>query len=358
MIALVNNFAPKTGIGKYSFNLFDKASKLTETEMLYLESKDNKITEMNKVKKVKQSINLPLFNKSFSWYYFFPSRIPQNYSLFHLSSQYLSRIAKFNKPCIVTHMDLAPILFPKEYPFHINFLLKKVLPFYEKMERILTISEPAKKELIEYSGIDEEKIVSIPLGFDENIFKPINKQEARKKLNLPLDKKIILNIGSEEPRKNIPCLLKAYTELEKERKDTLLVRIGNKNSEYNSQKKGINILGLNKIEEQQLPLYYSAADLFIFPATYEGGFAYPPLEAMACGTPVILGKELELFKEGTELVDVIDFHNVLDSAREILSNENKSRNLSKKALEVSKKFTLNEEARKTVEVYNQVLGIK
>jgi glycosyltransferase involved in cell wall biosynthesis len=358
MIALVNNFSPKTGIGKYSFNLFEKAQKLTEIQMLYLESKDNKIPETNKIKKIIQSVNFPVFNKSFSWYYFFPSRIPKNYSLYHLSSQYLSRIAEFNKPCIVTHMDLAPILFPKEYPFHIKFLLKKVLPFYEKMERILTISEPAKKELIDYSGIEEEKIVSIPLGFDESIFRPMNKQEARKKLGLPLDKKIILNIGSEEPRKNIPCLLKAYNELEKERKDTLLVRIGNKNKDYEKQKKGINILELNKIEEQQLPLYYNAADLFIFPATYEGGFAFPPLEAMACGTPVILGKELELFKEGTELVDVSDFHNVLDSAREILSNENKARTLSKKALEDSKKFTLTEEARKTVEVYNEVLGIK
>jgi len=358
MIGLVNNFAPKTGIGKYSFNLFEKAKNLTEIEMVYLESKDNKIPETKKVKKVVQSFNLPVFNKSFSWYYFFPLRIPEGYSLYHLSSQYLARIVEFKSPCIVTHMDLAPIIFPKEYPFITRFLLKKVLPFYKKMEKILTISESAKKELIEKGFADEDKVTAISLGFDENIFKPINKESARKKLGLPLQRKIILNVGSEEPRKNIPCLLSICSELEKESKETMLIRVGNRNSQYDSQKKKLNIKEFNKIPEEQLSLFYSAADLFFFPATYEGGFAYPPLEAMACGTPTIVGNELELFGEGAKVIDVSDYGKLLDSAKKILFDEKEAKKMSIKALNASKEFTLDKEAKKTVNVYKEVLGIK
>ncbi|MFH1663565.1 MAG: glycosyltransferase family 1 protein [archaeon] len=355
----MNNFAPKTGIGKYSFNLLESVSDSVEIEMLYLESKDNRITEPNnKIKKITQQFSFPVFNKSLSWYYFFPSRIPKGYSLYHLSSQFLARTAEFRKPCIITHMDLAPVLFPKEYPFLTSFLAKKVLSFYSKMDKILTISEKAKKELIDFLGIEKEKVVSIPLGFDERIFFPVNKAEARKKLNLPLDKKIILNIGSEEPRKNIPCLLNACKKLEIELKNTLLLRIGNRNPEYDSLKKGMNLTELNKVPEKLLQLYYSAADLFIFPATYEGGFAFPPLEAMACGTPTIVGEELELFKEGAVITDVSDFNKVFDSAKKILLNESLAVKMSQKAITASKQFTLKEEARKTTEVYNEVLGIK
>ena len=354
MIALVNNFAPKTGIGKYSFNLLEHSKDVIDIEMLYLESKDNRIPEQTKVRKVSQSVNLPVFNKSLSWYYFFPSRIPKNYSLYHLSSQFLARIAKFNKPCIITHMDLAPVLFPKEYPFLFSFLTKKVLPFYSEMQKILTISDSAKKELIEYTGIEPEKIVSIPLGFDEKIFFPENKLKARKKLNLPLDKKIILNVGSEEPRKNIPCLLDVCSKLQKENNETLLVRIGNKNPEYDKKKKELNnLIELNKIPEEQLRLYYSASDLFLFPALYEGGFAFPPLEAMACGTPTVVGKELVLFSEGAEIVDATDSGKVFDSVLKILSSENTVKKMSVNALNASKKFTLKEEARKTIEVYKE-----
>mgnify|MGYP001593241463 CR=1 FL=1 len=221
MIGLVNNFAPKTGIGKYSFNLFEQAKKTIDMEMIYLESKDNKIPESTGIKKIKQPFNFPVFNKSISWYFYFPKKIPSGYKLYHLSSQFLAKTAKFRKPCIVTHMDLAPLLFPKDYPFITRVLLSKTLQYYSDMEKIITISENAKNELVKMGFAEKEKVTAIPLGFDPKIFKPKDKQESRRELNLPLEKKIILNIGSEEPRKNIPCLLKACHLLKKENESLL-----------------------------------------------------------------------------------------------------------------------------------------
>ena len=174
-------------------------------------------------------------------------------------------------------MDLAPLLFPKEYPWITHWLLKKVLPAYKHIDRIITISESAKEELVRLGYSTPEKVTVIPPGFDERFFQPVNKEKARQKLGLPLDKKIVLNIGSEEPRKNIPCLLKTCKLLQEKGVDSVLVRVGNRSEEYDALKKGLPVLEFNKVPEEHLPLFYSAADVFVFPATYEGGFAYPPL---------------------------------------------------------------------------------
>ncbi|MDO8633702.1 MAG: glycosyltransferase family 1 protein [archaeon] len=356
MIAIANNFSPKTGIGKYSFNLFKKASKEIPLEMIYFESNDNKIGQMNGVKKITQGFNFPFFNKSISWYFYFPPKIPKGYELYHLSSQFLARSAKFVSPCIITHMDLAPLVLKKEYPFITRFLLSKVLPFYDKMEKIITISEKAKQELVDYGFADKEKVVSIPLGFDAHVFMPKDKIEARKKLGLPLEKKIVLNVGSEEPRKNIPCLLNVCKKLQNEFNDFMLVRIGNRNTHYDEMKKGLNILDANKVSEELLPFYYSAADVFVFPSTYEGGFAYPPLEAMACGLPTIVGQELEIFKNGARMTNALSEDEVFESAKKILSDQSEAKKWSKKALDDSKNFTLDLQVKKTLQVYKDVLG--
>lgn len=356
-IALVNNFGPKTGIGKYAFNLFEQCRKKTEMEMVYLESKDNKTGEIDGIRKIRQQINLPVLNKSYSWYFFFPPRIPAGYSLYHLSSQYLARIARFREPCVITHMDIAPLVFPKEYPWVTRFLLKKAISNYGRMKKIITISDATKKELLE-SGLfnDEEKITVIPPGYDERIFRRQDKKSARKALGLPEDKKIILNIGSEEPKKNVPRVLETFRELQKENEDVLLVRIGNRNPEYDPLKKGLNLLELNNVPEEKLPQYYNAADVFVFPAIHPVGFAYPPIEAMACGTPAVVGGELEAFGKGAQVVDGSSTQEVLKAVKEIVFNDAKAKNWSKKAIDAAKEFTLEEEVKKTLAVYRDALS--
>ena len=135
------------------------------------------------------------------------------------------------------------------------------------------------------------------------IYTPKQKSKAREKLGIDQEKKVVLNIGSEEPRKNIPTLLGAMHELQKSFDDIMLVRVGGKESRYDKSKQGIEIKHLSHLEENEMPWVYSAADVFVFPATYEGGFAYPPLEAMACGIPTIVGKELELFENAATIAD-------------------------------------------------------
>lgn len=112
-IAIVNSFHPFVGLGKYAFNLFYRLSKMNkDIEMVYFENNKNKIKESDKrIKIIRQKINVPVFNNTLSSYFYFPYKIPKNYELYHLTSQYLARISKYVNTSIITHMDLAPLFF-------------------------------------------------------------------------------------------------------------------------------------------------------------------------------------------------------------------------------------------------------
>ncbi len=356
MIAIVNNFHPFSGIGKYSFNLFEQLRRDGQNvKMLYLESKDNVLKEqMEGVKKIKQAGSLPVYNKTYSSYYYFPKKIPDGYDLYHFTSQFLARGCKFKKPSVVTHMDVAPLIFPKEYPLLMRKYFRKAMQHYKSAEAVFTISQAAKDELIEMKIVEEDKIYPIPLGFDQLIYKPGSKETARKELGIAPESKIILNIGSEEPRKNIPVLLQAAKKVSKNVEDLIVLRVGGTNKDYDEMKKGLNILHFNGIDEDKMPLFYQAADVFMFPATYEGGFAYPPIEAMACGNPTIVSDELKLFKKGVMIANASSADEFAAFAEKILLDKKENAKQSASALKEAQSFTLAKEAEEKLKVYKKV----
>jgi len=355
MIAIVNNFHPHTGIGKYAFGLLKQLNERGRgAEMLYLESRDNAIPEASAVKKIRQGMHYPVANRTLAAYFAFPKGLPPGYDLYHVSSQYLARVAKFRKPCIITHMDLAPVVFPGEYPLFLRLFVRRMLKFYDEASLILAISEAGRKELLEYMDLPDDRVRAIPLGVDASLYKPMVMEACRRSLGLPLGKKIVLNVGSEEPRKNIPLLLEAQRSVQSEfGDDALLVRVGARNPGYDGLKKGVNMMHFSNVAEEKMPLFYNSADAFAFPAKYEGGFAYPPLESMACGTPTLVTGALGLFRGGARILpeEASAFSEAITS---ILSG--KCRQLSKSAIETSKKFTLAIEAEKTWKAYQDVLS--
>jgi glycosyltransferase involved in cell wall biosynthesis len=352
-VAIINNYQPHIGIGKYCFNLFEKLRMMKkDVDMVYLESKDNPYPESGVVK-VKQSFNLPILNKTFSWYYYFPSRLPQGYDLYHISSQYLARIAKFRKPCVVTHMDIAPLRF--KYPLHLKFFVKRAMKYYKNADKIIAISEKSKMELAGLNIVPEEMIHAINLGYDERVYRPLSRESCREKLGLPMDKKIILNVGSEEGRKNVPTLLKALHLLKKDVPDFMFIRIGGTDPANEPLKAGLDVRHYRGIPESEMPLFYGAADVFVFPATYEGGIAYPPLEAMACGLPTVITDELDVFKDGAVIMKPYDQAALARTMLKILSEPGVHRKLSAAALKTAGQFTLTREVKETCRVYEDVL---
>ena len=218
---------------------------------------------------------------------------------------------------------------PKDLPYKLKYVPKSV----KKAGRIITISENSKKEIMEYYGVSAEKISLVHPAVDTSFFHRKTAAEiaiVRKKYKLP--KKYILYAGTIEPRKNINGLLKAYEQLDTKIKGTYgLVLAGGKGWQDNGildridslQKNGHTIVQTGYVADDDFPAIYSGAELFVFPSFYEG-FGIPPLEAMACGVPVISADNSSLpeavGKAGI-LIDVEKSADLVAAIKNLLHND-------------------------------------
>lgn len=165
-------------------------------------------------------------------------------------------------------------------------------------DHILSVSQATKHDLITMLGVSENKITVQPNGIDES-FKPLSAEDKtawREKLNLP--NTYILHVGTLEPRKNIPTLLDAYLMLKDAPPLVLVGRMGWLFDEtlariHELQAQGKPIIWRDNIEDMALPAVYANASVLVLPSFYEG-FGLPALEAMACGTPVIVSNNSSL----------------------------------------------------------------
>jgi glycosyltransferase involved in cell wall biosynthesis len=227
-------------------------------------------------------------------------------------------------------------------------------------ERIICISESTKNDLLRFIDVDPRKVRVIYYGVDHELFKPRDKLEARRRLGLPLDRPIILNVGSEEPRKNIPVLLKSFKKLLNDIPNALLVRVGEKTAKVEKIIRCLNLSNkvlYRKASLNEVALYYNAADLLCFPSYYEG-FGFPPLEAMASGLPVIASNASsipEVVGDAGVLLDPFDVDGFAYWMREVLINDDLKVRLSERGYKRSLDFSWEKCARETLRVYENVL---
>jgi D-inositol-3-phosphate glycosyltransferase len=160
--------------------------------------------------------------------------------------------------------------------------------------RIIVATEKEKTDLVYHYRAQPEKIGVVPCGVNMELFRPVDKAAARQSLGLK-DEKILLFVGRIDPLKGIGQLLKTVPLLENRENIRLIVIGGDENSraEVEELKKSAGKLGIGDrvtfqglIKQDRLPLYYSAADVCVVPSYYES-FGLVPLEALACGTPVV-----------------------------------------------------------------------
>lgn len=178
-----------------------------------------------------------------------------------------------------------------------EFLSLQVAAAVNRADLIATISENSRKEISDFYTIPNEKIHIYTPAVDLTRFFPRDKTEvAAVKKRLGIKGAYILFVGNIEPRKNLKSLLLAYERLPHNLRDRYsLLLIGGKGWQDGEihelikklKKEGASILQPNQyVKDDELPALYSGASLFVYPSLYEG-FGIPPLEAMACGTPVI-----------------------------------------------------------------------
>lgn len=199
------------------------------------------------------------------------------------------------KPSVVTVYDLSFIHYPQVLSTARRLYLQLLTRLScQRAERVIAISHSTARDLETTFGLSPDKIDIAPCGYDVERFKPLDASAItafRQQRGLP--DRFWLFIGTLEPRKNLPTLLKAYAALPQSQRLPLYLA-GGKGWMTNEIEQTIQAHGLQSdvhlpgfVPAQDLALWYNSAEVFIYPSVFEG-FGLPILEAMACGTPVIL----------------------------------------------------------------------
>lgn len=240
----------------------------------------------------------------------------------------------------------------------------------DRADRIITISESSKKDIINILNVSEHDIDIVPPGVDYNLFNKSytesEKQSARSKYDLP--EKYILYMGTLEPRKNIESIIEAFGLFKRENdinsKDIKLVIAGKKGWMFETIFNLANNLNLEEdivftdyVYEIDKPIIYKMANLFIFPSIYEG-FGIPVIEAMASSVPVITSNVSslpEVVGDAAVMVEPKDIVSIAEYMSKILGDQEYSSDLIKKGHIQAQIFTWEASARKLYDVYKSIL---
>ena len=273
-------------------------------------------------------------------------------------------------PTVVTVHDLSFLRFPQRFvPAKRHYQTVFTRATVAQARRVIAVSQSTKDDLVRLLRVPEEKISVVYEGVDE-AFHPRSAQDVeafRQRLDLP--EHFLLHVGSLEPRKNLPLLIRAYHRLRQRGvTDWPLILAGAKGWLYDDIFRQVQELGLGDavrlpgfVLYEELPLWYNAADLFVYPSQYEG-FGLPAVEAMACGTPVVVSAASslpEVVGSAGLIVDCAHDEGPLAEALERMITQPELRERYKTAgLERAKAFSWTRAARETVAVYTRAAGEK
>jgi glycosyltransferase involved in cell wall biosynthesis len=216
-----------------------------------------------------------------------------NFDLYH-GLAFVSPLL-LTKPSLITVYDLSFLHYPQVLSASRRLYLRLFTALScRHARRVIAISQSTASDLHESFGIPLEKIDVAPPGYDPTIYKPLPATEIaafRAHRNLP--ERFWLFLGTLEPRKNLPMLLQAYAALPIAERLPLILA-GGKGWDFEAIYQAIEHYDLDKwvqlpgyLPIEELPLWYNSAEVFLYPSVFEG-FGIPVLEAMACGTPVMV----------------------------------------------------------------------
>lgn len=214
-----------------------------------------------------------------------------------------------------------------------------------KADVLIAISENTKNDLIRYLRVPEERIRIVPNGVNHHTFRVRDRNEARETLGLEKPKTYILNVSSDEQRKNFPGLLQAFSLVLRAPHDACLIHVGGLSKKSRRMIEEMNlaprIANFEHLSEEQLALLYNASDLFAFPSYYEG-FGLPVLEAMASGCPVVASNRSslpEVVGEAGILVDPENIQALGNAMHRVLADTPLRNDLIRRGLEQAKNFS-------------------
>ena len=361
---------PKTGIGHYTFELARSLALIAPSDefqlispVAFTDSTDNDATwppnlvavnpKASSIRRRWWAVGLPLYVRNAAL------------DLFHGTNY---DVPLWNRRrTVVTIHDLSILLHAEKHEAHLARRARRRLPVMTRSaSMIIAPTESVKGEICQHLRVTPERIAVTPYA-PRRIFQPMASEqtiETRRRLGIEND--FILFVGTVEPRKNLLTLVRAFDQILRQ---TLhrpqLVIAGGEGWLMDELIAFIAKSGLRDhlrltgyLSDEDLCALYSSCKVFVYPSIYEG-FGLPPLEAMACGAPVIASR-IPVFQEtlgnAACLVEATDVEELAQSIVAVFGDEARRRMLSSAGQQHAREFSWEKTARLTLDVYHQILG--
>jgi glycosyltransferase involved in cell wall biosynthesis len=358
-----------TGIGTYTYQLISSLNDIDKINeyMLFMPESTNCDISFNRNFQIK---NITEGNKSSFWD---EVNIPnilmdRDIELYHVPQNGVGLPKDKHCPFVITLHDVIPYKMPETVGETFLKIFNEDMPnIVSKCDGIITVSEFSKEDIAKAFNFPKKKIFVTHLAA-EDIYRPLDNKECSDfiKSRYGIDGDYILYVGGFSPRKNIIGLIEAFSKLiTKYKKDIKLVIAGKQGKSYAIYKKKTQDLGIEDsvlfpgfIEVDHLPKLYNASKLLAYPSFYEG-FGLPPVEAMACGTPVITSNVTsipEVLGDSAIFINPNDVDALCNSMYEVLNNEELAESLILKGLVRSSELSWNKTAKNTLLAYNKIIN--
>lgn len=267
-------------------------------------------------------------------------------------------------PTVVTVYDLSFIHFPEKFPaMQRLYLQSQTARSVRQARRVITISDASRQDLHRFFSVPLDKIDVVLPGVEQD-FRPLPEDQiAAFRKNRGMTREFILHVGTLQPRKNIPTLLKALAKSKTPQLD--LVLAGAKGWQYDEVFNMVRSLGLEArvhfagyVADEELPFWYNAARALVFPSVYEG-FGMPIVEAMACGTPVIAARSSSIPEAGGEAAlyfNPQDYETLAKHINDVTADKHLADRMRQASRSQACKFSWERAGLETAQVYARVLA--
>lgn len=284
--------------------------------------------------------------------------------IFHSPDFVLPPLASGKK--ILTVHDLSFFRYPQGAEPSLRWYLEGAVPrSVARADLLFADSQCTKKDIVDILRVPEEKVEVVYPGVDP-IFQPVEDEAEKKRMKAKygLHAPFILSVGTIEPRKNFPGLMRGFRILREEHKIPHELVIAGAPGwlyqgiyrEVDELRLGGNVLFLGYVPDWELPALYSLAEVFAFPSFYEG-FGLPPLEAMACGVPTVVSNVASLPEavgDGALLVPPEDTEALAEALYGLLSDDALREEMRRKGLERAQRFSWQKTGEEVLAHYRRI----
>lgn len=360
------NWYRGTGIGTYTYQLLNNLNKVDNDNdyLIFLpESSSLNLKDNFKVEATKGAVSENFWDEV---------RVPnilsnQQMELYHVPQNGVGLSDNIDCLKAITLHDIIPLRMPETTSDRLRKIFNEELPkIINSCEGIITVSEFSKQDIAKEFNFPKDKIFVTHLAA-EDIYRPLSKCKCKKIIEKKygIEDDFILYVGGFSPRKNILGIINAFSLINKDVKSNVkLVITGRKGISYNNYKSRVDELNLGDsviftdfIPLEDLPIFYNASELLVYPSFYEG-FGLPPLEAMACGTPVIVSNVTslpEICHDSALMINPYDIDELSYAMERVLSDSLLKLTMVQKGLMKSSNYSWELTAKQTIEAYKSMI---